>query len=295
MTSVGQLAHSIVNAQLSSMLESEPIARAGEDIEGVHQMRVATRRLRAALRVFGDVLPGDSDVIRAELKWLADALGAVRDLDIQIDAVRAGAESIEASAEALPPVLAWFEARHVAARAHLLETLDSARYAALVTSLSMLVAMDSLGWPATALAPATDSLPDRLRMPYRRYRKAARGVGQTSPMADLHRARIRAKQLRYALEFAADEYGKPARALIKRATALQDTVGHIHDSTLIEERLQSLSSAGSELATGSVFFAGQLAQHFAQQAAAAREEVPRVRRRLSRKRWRRLAVLFVSG
>jgi CHAD domain-containing protein len=293
MTAVGDLARTVLQAQLAMVLQGEPIARTGEDIEGVHQMRVATRRLRAALRVFGDVLPGDSDALRAELKWLADALGPVRDLDIQIVAIRAASESIEASAEALPPVLVWFEGPRVVARERLLEVLDSARYAMLVSSLSLVVSAEA-EWPATALAPATESLPDRLRAPYRRYRKAARGVCQTSPMADLHRARIRAKQLRYVLEFAADAYGKPARALIKHATAVQDTVGHIHDSTLIEERLQSLSSAGKELPSASVFLAGQLAQYFAQQASAAREHVPRVCRRVSRKRWQRLAGLFTS-
>ena len=64
------------------MIAQEPRAWEGLDPEGVHKMRVATRRLRSALRAFKKVLPASIRSFNGEFKWLASALGGVRDLDV---------------------------------------------------------------------------------------------------------------------------------------------------------------------------------------------------------------------
>jgi CHAD domain-containing protein len=290
--SVDELARSALSAQVAALLEHEPGVRVGEDIEAVHQMRVATRRLRAALSLFGDVAPGDAQALRGELGWLADRLGAVRDLDVQLAALVQVAEELLATPEALSPVRGWFEVRRAAARDELMECLDSARFAALLGSLAALVSVEVEEWPEGAHVLALEALPDRLRRRYQRFRKATRAIDSHSPAPELHRARIRSKQLRYSLEFSAPVYGKPARALIRRATALQDVLGAIQDAVVMHDHLQAMSLAGRELPPGSIFLAGQLAERFTERALAGRAEVPRAVRRLRRASWKRLTRHF---
>jgi CHAD domain-containing protein len=290
--SVDELARSALSAQVAALLEHEPGVRVGEDIEAVHQMRVATRRLRAALSLFGDVAPGDAQALRGELGWLADRLGAVRDLDVQLAALRQVAEELLATTEALSPVRGLFEVRRATARDELMECLDSARFAALLGSLAALVSVEVEEWPEGAHVLAVEALPDRLRRRYQRFRKATRAIDSHSPAPELHRARIRAKQLRYSLEFSAPVYGKPARALIRRATALQDVLGAIQDAVVMHDHLQAMSLAGRELPPGSIFLAGQLAERFTERALAGRAEVPRAVRRVRRARWKRLTRHF---
>ena len=92
---LGELAYAVLRRQLAVLRAKEPGTRLGEDPEELHDMRVATRRLRAALDLFAEVLPIRSRNFRGELGWLAGVLGAVRDLDVQLEAqaamVRAGA------------------------------------------------------------------------------------------------------------------------------------------------------------------------------------------------------------
>src|ERR1051326_2475035 len=83
-TTSGELAIEVLRRNAAAFAEHAPEAHAGSDAEHVHQTRVATRRMRAAIRVFADVLPGELDGLDAELKWIAGQLGPVRDLDVQI-------------------------------------------------------------------------------------------------------------------------------------------------------------------------------------------------------------------
>ena len=76
------LAYGRLLEQFEEMIAQEPRAWEGLDPEGVHKMRVATRRLRSALRAFKKVLPASIRSFNGEFKWLAAALGGVRDLDV---------------------------------------------------------------------------------------------------------------------------------------------------------------------------------------------------------------------
>ena len=285
---LGELAQATLRAQLEQLVHSEPAVRQGEVGEPIHQMRVATRRLRAALRLFEPALPVDVDALRDELAWLASKLGAVRDLDIQLAALGQAAAALDAPPTAAATLLAWFRARHAAARQELTEALEQTRYTAIVAALGALEAQSPADWAGPARAPALETLPALVRRRYRRLRKASRDLAPSSPAADLHRARIRAKQLRYSLEFVAELYGKPARRMIRRAVGVQDALGAIQDAVVLEQQLASLSLAGHELPPPSVFLAGQLAEHIAGQAAVAREAVPSACRRVRGRTWRRL-------
>src|SRR6202012_5072817 len=81
----GDVAFAALRRQLAVLRAKEPGTRLGEDPEELHDMRVATRRLRAALSLFEAVLPVRARVFRADLGWLARLRGAVRDLDVQLE------------------------------------------------------------------------------------------------------------------------------------------------------------------------------------------------------------------
>ena len=81
----GAVALAVLRRQFSAMLAKEPGTRLGDDIEELHDMRVASRRLRAALSLFADVLPETALKAREEIGWVGQGLGAVRDLDVQIE------------------------------------------------------------------------------------------------------------------------------------------------------------------------------------------------------------------
>jgi len=81
-------AFAVLRRRFSEFLAFEGGTALGEDPEQLHQMRVSTRRARAALRVFDSVLPASLLEARDELPWVAQALGAVRDMDVLLDRPR---------------------------------------------------------------------------------------------------------------------------------------------------------------------------------------------------------------
>jgi triphosphatase len=82
-------ARRVLLANFRRLMENAPGTRAGDDIEALHDMRVASRRLRAALAIFGKVFPRDEfRAIKKQVGDITDALGAVRDLDVQMDYLR---------------------------------------------------------------------------------------------------------------------------------------------------------------------------------------------------------------
>jgi inorganic triphosphatase YgiF len=82
--SVGEVAFAVLRRQFTEMRAHESGTRLGEDPEELHDMRVATRRMRAAMKVFEGTLPERAKWLREELRWVAGVLGEVRDLDVQI-------------------------------------------------------------------------------------------------------------------------------------------------------------------------------------------------------------------
>ena len=102
-STVGDLAYAVLRRHLAVLLAKEPGTRLGEDIEELHDMRVATRRLRAAIDLFADAFPVRARGLRDELSWLATVLGGVRDLDVQIDNLDDMVPAIGRRAARTPP------------------------------------------------------------------------------------------------------------------------------------------------------------------------------------------------
>lgn len=138
----GRALRDYLRAQRDRLLETDPGVRHG-DPGAVHDMRVAARRLRATLRSFRPVLDADrTEPVRAELRWLAHRLGAVRDSDVLGERLDTAVHA-EPPELVLGPVAAMTRSRLAAAdvphRERLVVALDSPRYAALLDTLDALV------------------------------------------------------------------------------------------------------------------------------------------------------------
>lgn len=224
----------------------------------VHQARVATRRLRSDLKTFSPFL--DPVWLRhttAELRWLGNRLGQVRDADVLAERL-AGAGN-----EGLQQRLA---AQRRDFSAELAEAVNGDRYRHLVErlhagSLSPPLYVDGQarlksGRPPRPEDPARQVLPALVGRPWKRVRRRVRKAGRKPSDTQLHRIRIASKQLRYAAEAAELVIGKDARRTASRAKDLQTLLGDHHDAVAAEDWLQGVALDG----TGSAgFAAGQLA------------------------------------
>ena len=235
------------------VLAHDPGARLGTEAEEVHQMRVATRRLRAFLRAGRDLLdPAWSEPLREELRWLGGALGPVRDLDVLLEHLRGEVEKLGADAPEGRKLVRTLERDRRTARRALLTALDSKRYFALLEELER---------PAATVAEEP-SLDEIHAGEHRRLRKAARALGPDSPDDELHAARIKVKRARYAAELSG------RRAYVKAAKTLQDVLGEHQDAVVAAERLRALAGRLPVAAVA----AGRLIERERERAGRGRDE-----------------------
>ncbi len=253
----------------------DPVVRAGEDPEGVHQARVATRRLRADLRTLRPVLDSAwSEPLRDELRWIGTLLGRVRDADVLAELLRTHSEAL--APEKRHQAAHLFSAIH-AERADALETLlaamGSTRYAALLDRLIEGVHRPHLRESEDAAAESLDRAAEQLlAKPWKRLRQQIRRLPPQPTDADLHEARKRAKHARYALEAMAPLLDKSARRAAKRLAELQDVLGDHQDAVIAAEWLDRNATAIGDVATA--FVCGALAQSFATDRRALRDKWP---------------------
>ncbi len=180
------------------------LARVGRDPEGVHQLRVASRRLGAWLHL------GDWDVLQSDLRWLRRIAGAVRDLDVLLSE-RHG-----------DPLDTWLARRRERAQAMLVETLDSPRTVGLQSAFETL--------PPLADASARANLERLGARVHRRGRRAEDSRGDSDEVEAWHDLRRALRQLRYAREW----FELPTKPL----RALQDELGELGDLALLWRQLR---------------------------------------------------------
>ena len=195
-SSTGELAFAVLRGHFVEMLAHESGTRLGEDPEELHGMRVATRRLRAVLGIFEPALPVRASRFRADLRWLGQVLGAVRDLDVGIGQLREGTDEGVGGedAGALDALIVVLESRRSDARAVLLEALDSRRYDRLVDGFAAFLAHGPLRRSAASTAPATATVPAIAIERYRKVRKQGRRLDASSEPGEFHVLRIRCKR-----------------------------------------------------------------------------------------------------
>jgi CHAD domain-containing protein len=258
-----------IAASVQRLLAHDPVIRINAGPEGIHQARVSTRRLRSDLKTFGPLVDTEwADGLRAELKEVAGALGAVRDADVLSERLEDAAGSLDRgdAVHALRLVRRLQRDREQK-RAELLVMLDSDGYIDLLDRL-----VDAGRAPKVTEAtdaPASKVLPDLAAVPWRKLRKEVRRLGPEPTDDELHQVRIRAKRARYAGEAAARAI--PAAAKHASAIAeLQGVLGDQHDAVVAEQWLRDAVAAGTS--RQQAFAAGLLVVVERQDAAAKRDK-----------------------
>jgi triphosphatase len=261
--SAGEVAFAILRRHFAAMLAHEPGVRLGEDPEELHDMRVATRRLRAALKLYSDFLPKRSERYERDLRWVAGALGEVRDLDVHLERL---SEESSTHGEVLEEVVSLLRERRVEARRGMLEALDSNRYERLVASFSATVRR---GRSPTPTSPILEAAPDLLRRRYKKVRKAANTLSEDSPPEHFHELRKKGKRLRYALEPLQEIYGKPAKKMVKLLKNMQDDLGDHQDLIVASGLMEELGVAGDR-PPQAAFSMGSMVERYGREASEIR-------------------------
>ncbi|HTT87605.1 MAG TPA: CHAD domain-containing protein, partial [Acidimicrobiales bacterium] len=296
--SVASLAYAVLRRNLGAMLAHEAGTRLGEDIEQLHDMRVATRRLRAALDLFEKVLPERAGQLNEELGWLARELGFVRDLDVQLERLDAWREELPGDdAGALADLASLLDRERDNAREQLLAALDSARYEQMVYEFTALVRrgpeQGAASGARAAREPATALVPRLILARHKAATTAARRARRSGDPTDLHRLRIRCKRLRYALEFAAEIYDGRTKPVARRVARLQDCLGLVQDAQVAAARLHDLAvSPDSALSPAAVFAMGTLAERYRRESERLRATLPTSLTVVKKGAWRKLTALM---
>lgn len=238
--------HAHLIEQVQALTAREDQARSDEP-DGVHKMRVASRRLRSALSTFRPLLQRErTDPLRSELKWIAAELGGARDAEVLRMRLleHLAAEPDDLVLGPIPArVEAQLRAEHRLAHDKLLVALDSERYRVLRDRLLSLV--DDPPFTELAGLSARPVLTDRVRSSYRRMRKLV-GSGPPSDPDHVgewyHEIRKAAKRLRYAAESVTPAFGAPAEELASRAEVLQEVLGEHQDSVVARAALRDLGA-----------------------------------------------------
>ncbi len=209
---------------------------ASEDSEAVHQMRVATRRLRSTMRIFRPYYRWNAlKPLRAALKETAERLGAVRDLDVYREHLaRYAKEQPSARRRDLRLIDAQLGERHAALRAELCDHLNSAAHHAFLSDFAAF-----LQTPYAAARPSPDDqpMPRRIceiapRLIYEQYGvvRAYEPHLATASAERLHALRIEVKRLRYLIEAFGELLGTRAEVVVDACKRLQDFLGELQDA-----------------------------------------------------------------
>ena len=234
--------------QFEKMLAREADVRSGEDPEDVHQMRVATRRLRASLQVVAPVFePSLIKRLRRKLRTTADALGGVRDADVFLMNLREYRESLTAARKAsLDQLIERISTERAAARVALLAELESRHYRQFKHEFARFLTTPDDG----VAILAEHGGPLRVRdlagsLIWRRYEdlRSFEVILPNAPDVQLHEMRIAGKRLRYTLEFFTDVLGDTVKHCLDPLAALQETLGSLQDSVVAREHIERLAMA----------------------------------------------------
>jgi CHAD domain-containing protein len=285
--SAQQLALTQLRQHLTDWLRHEPGARAGSDPEELHQLRVAVRRIEATLGLFKHQLPSGLVNARKAAKGVLRALGAARDLDVQLTELRKYCKRLPALERSVAtPLEARLEAERARARTLMLGMLDSEATRHWLEVLN--VASADFSPMAAPQAPrAATVMPERVRARFRKLQKAVRKLDTHSSMDAYHLVRRRAKQLRYSIECGAGLFGKPAESMLRALRRLQDGLGAQQDAHMAKSRLAVLAVEGG-LPPETLFLMGRLAEHHLVATREVRKTLSRVWRKTSGRRWKAL-------
>jgi CHAD domain-containing protein len=239
---LGEAGRKVLSFHFDRMMCHEPGARLGEDIEELHNMRVAIRRMRSTFEVFGEgFIKKKIKTLVRRLKETARVLGDVRDWDIFI-------EKFEADQKAMPKhtglesLLEYCYIRQEQARYKMLTYLDSKKYIDFKESFEQFLNTPSQGIKPI---PVDQPVPYQLRhvvstLIYTRYEQvcAYEPILADASVETLHDLRIASKRLRYTLENFREILGDDGEIVIRQVKELQNHLGDVNDAEIASNFLQ---------------------------------------------------------
>lgn len=271
---------SLMREDTNRIVAHDPLVRLHAEIghgdTAVHQMRVGCRRLRSDLRTFKPLLDSAwSEALDVELDWFAELLGKVRDLEVlRVRLPRTAADPlVPIDPEVAASMDRLLAIREAAAHDVLERAMTSERYTALVQQLARLMAGPHFRDEAYDAEPAV--ILRLVAKPWWRLVKTVQHLEQDSPDELWHRARVRAKRARYALQSIT---GARAAKLSRALSHVQDNLGEHQDAVTAAAVWSML--AVEDLGWG--FTAGRLFERERAQVRATRAAFPALWKRTSR-------------
>lgn len=218
--------------------------------DGVHQMRVAARRLRSTLRTFqGCFEPSWAASLREDLAWIASELGNIRDTEVlqQRLVLHAQALPIDVQEKTVPYLVEFLHRRRESARAGALAALRSDRHDYLIEDLVNATREPRL--TDDAFQPASDALVPAVLRSWRSLQRAMKRLDDDP--TSWHAARIKAKRTRYAVESLVPMFGKRYARLAKALSELTEELGTHQDAVVAQQQLADVArTAPGDIAYG---------------------------------------------
>lgn len=218
----------------------------GVDAEYIHQMRIATRCLRAALRLFAPLLPADFDQLRSPLHTLVTALGQARDMDVMASEIVAPVLAATPQYPGLAALSKRLTQRREQTQKQAVSALTTPSYGQWLLLAARL--LHGLGGNEHPAQPSLgDFSEQRLSKLSKRLTRSIKAAGSMEPAA-LHTLRIGAKRMRYSLEFLSPVFRHKQRtALHRRLSRAQDILGMLNDLTTSDRHLHTITGKHARL------------------------------------------------
>jgi CHAD domain-containing protein len=230
--------------------------------------------------------------VRSDLKWFGSVLGEVRDLDVLQKYLEASRRSGLADTEGTTVLLSRLGAQRETAGQALAQALTSERYLMLLDKLDAAATNPPVlghgragGRRIDPAGPAARYLPQLVRKEWKKLQASIRRSDTDPTDHNLHRVRIRAKQIRYASELAEPIVGRQARRTAKTAKQVQNLIGGHQDAVVADHWLRAQLDGGTAWAH---FASGQLSADQIRRKRRVRRQWPKARKQLRRpkvKRW----------
>lgn len=229
-TPFGAAAKITISRLCGQMMENLDGTIEGEDIEALHDMRVASRRLRAAFKVFRSCFkPEDLASVESEVASVTRSLGQVRDQDVFLDFLRSYIS--DQKEKNLDWLIKHEEDVREQSRQVMIDALKEMQQRDLPGSIDALLKKAHKGHSYASYAP------ELVKARLDKLTKRAQSIDDPEAVAELHLMRIEAKRLRYTLEAFVPCFGKPISDVISTVKELQELLGQVHDCDVWVEKI----------------------------------------------------------
>lgn len=226
------MAAEVLRVRFDEMLGFHDAALELDGVDGIHDMRVASRRFRSALRDFGPLFDKKAvKPLKKQVKKVADALGDVRDQDVAIEALGSLRERApnEAIAGAIGLLIEARQAQRSDAHAALVKQVPSDRLTRLRSDLDEALDLSDLGKDTDQMFRSFGA--DAIDRAVKKFLERADSIYDPFNDNSLHKLRLSAKRLRYALELFNDCCGGKLKPFAKHLSKMQSALGEVHDSS----------------------------------------------------------------